>query len=122
VIIEGSIMEIKNAKNRSSEKRESGHIRDSEGHTRIMGSTAPDGSEFGNDQIRVSGENSQQANSLVSGAGTNGGIPGKIVSQLIKETERQLAYHRTQASELETRLHELHQLTEELHQDDKTEH
>ncbi|WP_414544301.1 hypothetical protein [Nostoc sp. CCY0012] len=107
-------MGITDAENRSSKKRESGDIRNSQSNTRIMGSTSPDGCQSGNDKIRISGENRQQTNTFGFGEGTENRISGKIVRQLIKETERQLAYHKIQASELETRLNELHELTEDL--------
>lgn len=113
-------MGITDAENRSSKKRESGYIRDIESDTRIMGSTTSDGFKPGNDQVRASRENSQQTDTFSSGECTDERISGKIVRQLIKETERQLAYYKTQADELETRLQELQQLTEELQEENKT--
>ncbi|MEH2145311.1 hypothetical protein [Nostoc sp.] len=60
--------------------------------------------------------NSDQSNTFTInlGAGTAGGM----ASQLIEETQKQLAYHKTQVSELEERLHELQQFTEDLKSED----
>lgn len=114
-------MEVKNAKNRSAQKRESSDIRDSESDTRIMGGTSTVSTGSRNDQIGVSRENSEPTDTIGSREWSNVGITGKIVGQLIKETERQLAYYRTQVNELETRLQELHELTATLPQEHKIE-
>jgi hypothetical protein len=106
-------------KNRPSEKRESGHIRDFESDSGIMGSTSTISRESRNDEIRVSGESGQQADTASTGKRSSNGVTGEIVRQLIQETERQLAYHKTQTSELEIRLQELHQLDKDFSQDEK---
>lgn len=114
-------MGIKNAKDRSSKKRQSSDIRNFESNTRIVGVTSTISPESRNDQIGVSGENSQQTNTFSSRKRSSSGITGKIVRQLIEETERQLAYYKTQATELEARLQELYELSEDLEQQEKTE-
>ncbi|MEH2164553.1 MAG: hypothetical protein V7K38_26755 [Nostoc sp.] len=86
-----------------------------------MGSTSTISGEHGNDKIGVSRESGQQRDTASTGERSSNGITGEIVRQLIQETERQLAYYKTQASELEARLQELHQLDEAFSQDQKTE-
>ncbi len=113
-------MGMGNGKNRPSEKRESRDIRDFESNPGIMGSTSTISREPGNDKIRVSGESGQQGDTASTGERSSNGVTGEIVRQLIQETERQLAYYKTQASELEIRLQELHQLDKDFSQDEKT--
>jgi hypothetical protein len=110
-------MGIEYGKNRPSKKRESGHIRDSESNAGIMGSTSTISREFGDDKIGVSGESGQQRDTASAGKRSSNGVTGEIVRQLIQETERQLAYHKNQASELEIRLQELHQLDKDFSQE-----
>lgn len=114
-------MELKNGKNRSPKIRESSNIGNLEGNAGILGVTSTISPNSGNDQIRVSGEGSQQRNTASSRERSSVGITGEIVSQLIQETERQLAYYKTQTSELEARLQELHELNEDLAKDEKPE-
>lgn len=114
-------MGIKNGENRTSEDRESRDIGDFESNPGILGSTSTAGRKFGHDTIGISREGSQQTNTARLRERSSNGITGEILRQLIEETERQLAYYKTQVSELDTRLQELHQLTEHLHQDEKSE-
>jgi hypothetical protein len=113
-------MGIKNGENRPSKKRESRNIGDIESKPGIMGSTSTISRESWNDKIRACGESGQQADTPSLGERSSNGVTGEIVRQLIQETERQLAYYKTQASELEVRLQELHQLDKDFSQDEKT--
>ena len=109
-------MKLKNDKNRTPEIRQGGDISHAEIKSRLLGITSRISHEYGNDSIGLSGEDSQSGDTF-STRGTPGDeIPGKILSQLIGETEKQLIYHREQANELEARLEELRQLAG-LHQD-----
>ncbi|MBW4642934.1 MAG: hypothetical protein KME23_08050 [Goleter apudmare HA4340-LM2] len=108
-------MRSDNAKNRSPKNRESSDISDVKGNSGIMGATATISVESGNDQIRTGTKDSKQRDTVSSRKWSSNGVTGKIIGQLIGETERQLAYHKTQVNELETRLQELHQLAEESH-------
>ena len=82
------------------------------GVTRSVGTLSPPSSQVRNDSLRVSRDDSNQSNTLTIGIGA--GNAGGIARQLIEETQKQLAYHRTQVSELENRIHELQQFTEDL--------
>ncbi|WP_017652556.1 hypothetical protein [Fortiea contorta] len=103
-------MVMKNAKNRPPKFRENSHIGNVESDSRILGDAATASPEHGSYQIAVDGKNSDEGDSDTSGSSSNNSIPGKIVSQLIGETEKQLAYHEQQAELLRSRLQELKEI------------
>lgn len=105
-------MRANDGKNRSSQVRESSNIGDAATNPRIMGVASTISLEHGNDEIRSGGEDSERRNTFSSRGQSNEGISGKIVGRLINETEKQLAYHKSQTSELEARLEELRQLAD----------
>jgi hypothetical protein len=86
------------------------------GIPRGVGTLSTPSAETRNDPIRARGANSNQSNTFTINIGA--GTPGGMASQLIEEIQRQLAYHKAQVSELEDRLHELQQLTEDLKAED----
>nr|WP_017652306.1 hypothetical protein [Fortiea contorta] len=111
-------MRTENAKNRSPKNREGGDIGDFEGKSGVVGVSSEASRKSWNDEIGISGENSRQEDTPSAREQSSSGINGKIVRQLIKETERQLAYYKDQTTELETRLQELLQLNQDLEQDE----
>ncbi len=82
------------------------------GITRSMGTLSPPSSQARDDPFRIGREDSNQSNTLTIGIGA--GNAGGIARQLIEETKKQLAYHKTQVSDLEARIQELEQFTEDL--------
>ncbi|OUL33120.1 hypothetical protein BV372_17390 [Nostoc sp. T09] len=85
--------------------------------TRGVGTLSPKSAKTRNDSLGVSRIDSNESDPITIGTGE--GIDGGIARQLIEETRKQLAYHKTQVAELEVRLHELEQLTEDLAEDKK---
>ena len=84
--------------------------------TRSVGTLSPPSFKARNDSIRVSRENRDQPNTTTISIGE--GDAGGIARQLIEETKKQLAYHRNQVSDLESRIQELEQFTEDLNKQD----
>ena len=84
--------------------------------TRSVGTLSPPSSKARNDSIRIGRENSDQSNTLTISIGE--GDAGGIARQLIEETKKQLAYHKNQVSDLESRIQELEQFTEDLKKQD----
>ncbi|MFK0730025.1 MAG: hypothetical protein ACFKPT_25065 [Gloeotrichia echinulata GP01] len=74
-----------------------------------MGDASRVSTEYGTNQITVDGEDSDERDPNPSRSSKNG-ISGKIVGQLIEETEKQLAYYEQQAELLKERLQELKQI------------
>lgn len=107
-------MTVKNAKNRSPQIGEGSHVGDFKSQSRSLGTSPGAGSEHGTYQVRVSGENSDQPNTSFSGQNSNAAIPGKIISQLIDENEKQLAYHEQQVELIKQRIRELKQIPEKF--------
>jgi hypothetical protein len=104
------IMRLNDGKNRPPEIRQSSNISNVETESRVLGVTSTISIEPGNDKIRFGGEDSERRDTFSTREQSSNEISGKIASQLINETEKQIAYHKNQASELEARLEELHQL------------
>jgi hypothetical protein len=90
------------------------------GVTRGLGTLSPPSSRARDDSLRIGREDSYQSNTLTIGIGA--GNAGGIARQLIEETKKQLAYHKTQVSDLEARIQELEQFTEDLNTQDIEEH
>lgn len=84
-----------------------------------LGFVSSDGSRDGTYEITASRENSNESNTFVEGQRSLNGIPGKIVSQLIYENEKQLAYHEQQAQLIKDRIEELKQIPESLTENHK---
>ena len=104
-------MELKDGKNRTSEDRQSSNIGNFEARSGSLGEFSISSTEHGHDEVRASGENSEQGNTVTSAQQSLNGIPGKIAGQLITETEKQLAYHEQQVEVLKDRLQELKDFT-----------
>jgi hypothetical protein len=106
-------MELENVQ-RPSEIREGCNIRDFKGKSRILGDAANPSSKHGAYEIAARREDCNESSTVVTEQWTASEIPGKIVSQLIDENEKQLAYHREQVEIIENRLKELRQVPESL--------
>jgi hypothetical protein len=100
-------MDINDGKSRSSEVRESDDIGNLEGRSRRVGTFQGSSAKDGTDQIATSGEDSYKSNISATGEQSDTSIAGKIIRQLVDETEKQLAYHKSQVETLESRLEEL---------------
>jgi hypothetical protein len=81
-----------------------------------LGTISSPSSKTRNDPLRIGRANSDQSNSPTINIGAE--IPGGIARQLIDKTKEQLAYHKAQVSELEARLQELEQFSEDLEAQD----
>jgi hypothetical protein len=103
-------MENLDGTNGTPEDRENSYIRNFEDRSDSLGKVARNGSRNEHDKIRVGGENRDKTDTTISRECTNVGLSGKIVGQLIDETEEQLAYYRKQVEELEDRLGHLRQI------------
>jgi hypothetical protein len=113
-IIERLRMEKTNGKERPPQLSEEPQDRQLKVRVGSLGSVSSNGSRDGTYKITTSRENSNQSNTLVEGQRSLSGIPGKIVSQLIYENEKQLAYHEEQAQLIKDRIQELKQIPESL--------
>ncbi|MEH2236016.1 hypothetical protein [Nostoc sp.] len=113
-------MKSTNGKQRTSEgqRYERGQP---ESEPRGMGAFPGTSSEYGSYEVGTSGEDSHKSNPVIAGGCTTNQISGKLVSQLIDETEKQLAYYEEQVEVLRDRLKELKQIPETLTDVDHTE-
>ncbi|MBG1240991.1 hypothetical protein [Nostoc sp. NZL] len=107
-------MESKNGKNGSSKFRQGSEGSQLEGESRSVGAFSAASSEHGSYQIATLGADSYKSDTFVTGQQSIGEFSGKLVSQLIDETEKQLAYYEQQAEVLRDRLKELKQIPESL--------
>jgi len=103
-------MEVKNAKQRSSKVGKASKRSKSESEPRSLGTVSRPSAEFGANQVGVSREDSNESDSFVGREQPVGTISGKVIKQLVDETEKQLAYHEQQAEVLRERLKELKQI------------
>ncbi|WP_414546079.1 hypothetical protein [Nostoc sp. CCY0012] len=103
-------MEVNNAKQRSSKVRKGSERSKSESEPRGLGTVSGTSAEYGTYQVTTGREDSNESNISISGEQPIGSIPGKIIGQLVDETEKQLAYHEQQAEILRERLRELNQI------------
>ncbi|WP_445629065.1 hypothetical protein [Nostoc sp. DSM 114167] len=104
-------MEIKNGRKRSSEVRQRDQRSQFKSQPRSLGTLSETSAEHGAYSLGTSGEDSNKRDSHTSRSFTNSSIPGKIISQLVDETEKQLAYHEEQAEILRNRLKELKEVS-----------
>lgn len=111
-------MFTENAENRTSETEGRNEGSELEGESGSLGWAARNSREHGIIQVGASGTNRAESNIVVAGESTLDGISGKIASQLISETEKQLVYHQEQlafhaqqAEALNKRLQELKQIS-----------
>lgn len=105
-------MESENGKNRSSQVWERHKRGQPESESRSVGSLSGVGGKHESYQVRVGRENSYKTDTLVPREQSGEGITGKIIGQLVGETEKQLAYHEQQVELLKRRLEELKQFSE----------
>jgi hypothetical protein len=105
-------MRVKNdGKDRKAEgkRNEGGRAK---GSSRSLATLPRTGAEYGTYQVGASREDSQASDTFVLGRESIEGIAGKLISQLINEAEKQLAYHDQQSQLLKSRIEELRQLSE----------
>ncbi|MEH1992359.1 hypothetical protein [Nostoc sp.] len=107
-------MEQINGKNRSSQPSQKSQNSQLKVRDGSLGIISGNSSEYGFNQIAVSREDSSEPNILIVGQWSNNGIPGKIISQLIEENEKQLAYHEQQAELIKSRIKQLKDIPESL--------
>ena len=105
-------MEINNARTGSPQGKGSQRSQ-SESEPPIVGTFSGSSVEHGSYEIRASGEDRDKSNNVVTVQQSSEGIAGKIVRQLVEETDKQLAYHKEQVKALEERRKELKQFSEE---------
>jgi hypothetical protein len=103
-------METKNGRKRTTKIGQRDKRSKSKSQPRGVGTVSESGAEYGTIQIGASRKDSDQGNSDTRGSFSNNPIPGKIVSQLVEETEKQLAYHEQQTEILRKRLNELKEI------------
>lgn len=103
-------MVLNNAKNRTPKLRKNSYLWNPESYSRILEDASRVSTEYGTNQITANGEDSDERDPNPSRSSSKNGISGKIVSQLIEETEKQLAYHEQQAELFKERLQELNQI------------
>jgi hypothetical protein len=100
-------MESKNGKNGSSKFRQGSQGSQLESESRSVGAFSAASSQHGSYPIATLRADSDKPNTVVTGEQSIGELSGKLVSQLIDETEKQLAYYEQQADVLRERLQEL---------------
>jgi len=107
-------MSNQNAKNRTPQEKQNrrDNIGNPEGIEGVMGATAAPSRRARTYEIGVGGENSESGYSVIGSGISVHGIPGKILSQLVEELQKQLAYHRQQAEAIEKQIDELIELSE----------
>lgn len=82
------------------------------GVTRGVGTLSSPSAKTRDDPFGTRRTNSDQSGTLTFDTGA--GTPGGIARQLLDEARKQLAYHKAQVNELETRIQELEDFTKGL--------
>lgn len=103
-------MELKDGENRKTKVNKGSKNSKSKSNLRSLGDVPVSSSEHGNYPIGIGGTYSNQSDTTASGKQRLDEISGKLISQLIEETEKQLAYHQQQVESLQTRLQELKEI------------
>jgi hypothetical protein len=83
-----------------------------ESKPRCLGTIPGVSTEHGTYKVRASGENSHESNTSILGSESIEKITGKLISQLVCEANKQLAYHEQQAALLRDRIEELEKISE----------
>ncbi len=111
---------INNGKQRTPQQTGSNQIGHFKSESGGLGIIPGFGGELGNYKIGTSRKDSHESDTCF-GERTDSGISGKIVSQLIEENERQLAYHEEQCyyhqqqiKSIQDRIQNLKQIPESL--------
>jgi hypothetical protein len=112
---------ITNGKQRTPQQKGSDQISLIESEPRGMGIIPAFGGKLGDYEIGAGRKDSNEPNTVSAGEWTDGGISGKLISQLIDENEKQLAYHQEQcyyhqkqAKKVQDTLERLRQIPETL--------
>jgi len=79
-----------------------------------LGTFSGVGTESGTYQVGTCGKDSHESDISIVGGASSEGIGGKLLSQLIAEASKQLAYHEQQATLLRARVEELKQVSESI--------
>jgi hypothetical protein len=107
-------MEIKDGEIRSPQSSQQPKNSQFTSGIRSLGSIPAGGSKHGVNTITVSGEDSCEPDTVVTGQQSDNGLPGKIVGQLFEENEKQLAYHQQQVEIIKARIESLRQVPQTL--------
>lgn len=107
-------MTVKHGNQRPSKVRQGCKRSELKGEPRSLGAFSSIGRELRAYSLSTVREDSDAPNTVVTGEWAISGISGKLVSQLISETEKQLAYYEQQSETLRERLKELRQIPESL--------
>lgn len=103
-------MDAINAQNRSPQFSKESQNSKPETRGGCLGTFPRSSSQHGAYKVGAGREDSSESNIFIPGQHSNTAVPGKIVSQLIQETEKQLAYYEQQAEVLRVRLQELKEI------------
>ncbi|MEH2307013.1 hypothetical protein [Nostoc sp.] len=87
-----------------------------DGIPRSVGTLSTTSAKIRDDQIGTGRANRYESNTSTINLGARNA--GGMASQLTEEIQKQLAYHKAQVSELEERLYEIQQFTEDLKDED----
>ncbi|MBD2609518.1 hypothetical protein H6G81_34780 [Scytonema hofmannii FACHB-248] len=114
-------MEQVNGKDRSPQSQEESENSKFTFGVGSLGTVSEPRFKYESYEVGVSREDSNESNNFVAGERASDGVGGKLVRQLVNETEKQLAYHQQQseyheqqAELLKQRLEELKQIPEKL--------
>jgi hypothetical protein len=105
-------MELKDAKNRSPEVRAGDKGSQLKGESTGLGTVPTSSGKLGDYQVGITREDSIKSNTADTGEQSISGITGEITSELINETEKQLAYYQEQVDSLQQRLRDLRKISE----------
>ncbi len=105
-------MKVKDGKNGTTEDEGRSERRKPKSEPRSLGDVSNSSGEYGTYSVSAFGGNSYEQNTFIAGERTDERIAGKLVRQLIEETEKQLAYYEQQADALRKRLQELKKVSE----------
>ncbi len=83
-----------------------------ESKSRCLGTLPGVSTEYGTYKVRTGREDSHEPNTSILGSESIEGIAGKLISQLICEAKKQLAYHEQQTALLRDRIQELEKISE----------
>nr|MDZ8015122.1 hypothetical protein [Nostoc sp. ZfuVER08] len=113
-------MEKNNAKNRTPKFSKKSQNCQFETRVGSLGSLSRISSKHGSNKIGASRKDRHKSDTVESRERKCGAIPGKVIDQLIDETEKQIAYYEQQTELLRDRLKELKQLPQIPSHIDKT--
>lgn len=107
---------INDGKQRTTQQKRNNQISHLKSEPTGVGVIPGLGGEPGDNKIGTSGKDSDERNTAFRTEWTPTGIPGKIISQLVDENQKQLAYHEQQAKYHQQQAELLKQRIEQLKQ------